>query len=97
MERYGVSVEVKNIPVLDPEFTPLLKFNRAFLKNAKKLRLRSLCFSTEGKAQEQAELLLVLASAMIRRTNRLRCLCSTDSNRFQPQRGRRRNGVFLRR
>ena len=36
MERYGVSVEVKNIPVLDPEFTPLLKFNRAFLKNAKK-------------------------------------------------------------
>ena len=36
MERYGVSVEVKNIPVLDPEFTPLLKFNRAFLKNANK-------------------------------------------------------------
>ena len=36
MERYGVSVEVKNIPVLDPEFTPLLKFNRAVLKNAKK-------------------------------------------------------------
>ena len=36
MERYGVSVEVKNVPVLDPEFTPLLKFNRAFLKNARK-------------------------------------------------------------
>ena len=36
MERYGVSVEVKNVPVLDPEFTPLLKFNRAFLKHAKK-------------------------------------------------------------
>jgi len=36
MERYGVSVEVKNVPVLDPEFIPLLKFNRAFLKNAKK-------------------------------------------------------------
>ena len=36
MERYGVSVEVKNVPVLDPEFTPLLKFNRAFLKGATK-------------------------------------------------------------
>ena len=36
MERYGVSVDVKNVPVLDPEFTPLLKFNRAFLKGATK-------------------------------------------------------------
>ena len=36
MERYGISVDVKNKPVLDPEFTPLLKFNRAFLKDAKK-------------------------------------------------------------
>ena len=36
MNRYGISVDVKNKPVLDPEFTPLLKFNRAFLKDAKK-------------------------------------------------------------
>ena len=36
MERYGISVEVKNAPVLDPEFTPLLNFNRAFLATAKK-------------------------------------------------------------
>ena len=36
MVRYGVSVDVKNIPVLDPEFTPLLKFNQAFLKDATK-------------------------------------------------------------
>ena len=33
MIRYGISVDVKNVPVLDPEFTPLLKFNNAFLKN----------------------------------------------------------------
>ena len=31
MNRYGISVELKNVPELDPEFTPLLKFNRAFL------------------------------------------------------------------
>ena len=36
MERYGISVEIKNVPVLDPEFTPLLKFNQEFLKTAKK-------------------------------------------------------------
>ena len=36
MIRYGISVDVKNIPVLDPEFTPLLKFNTAFLENAAK-------------------------------------------------------------
>ena len=36
MIRYGISVDVKNVPVLDPEFTPLLKFNNAFLKNAAK-------------------------------------------------------------
>lgn len=34
MERFGISVEVKNKPVLDPEFMPLLQFNRAFLKGA---------------------------------------------------------------
>ena len=36
MERYGISVQVKNAPVLDPEFIPLLNFNRAFLAGAKK-------------------------------------------------------------
>ena len=36
MERYGISVEIKNVPILDPEFTPILKFNQAFLANAGK-------------------------------------------------------------
>ena len=36
MNRYGINVELKNIPPLDPEFIPLLSYNRAFLKNAKK-------------------------------------------------------------
>ena len=36
MERHGISVEIKNIPVLDPEFTPILRFNQAVLKTASK-------------------------------------------------------------
>ena len=36
MNRFGISVELKNVPVLDPDFMPLLKFNRAFLEGAKK-------------------------------------------------------------
>ena len=36
MERHGISVEIKNIPILDPEFTPILRFNQAFLKTASK-------------------------------------------------------------
>ena len=36
MTRYGISVELKNIPVLDPEFMPIARYNRAFLKEAKK-------------------------------------------------------------
>ena len=36
MERYGISAQIKNVPALDPEFTPLLKYNQAFLENAKK-------------------------------------------------------------
>ena len=36
MERYGINVTVKNSPVLDPEFTPILKFNQAFLATATK-------------------------------------------------------------
>lgn len=36
MERYNVNVEIKNKPILDPEFIPLLKYNQAFLADAKK-------------------------------------------------------------
>ena len=36
MIRHGVSVEIKNVPVLDPEFTPILRFNQEFLKTATK-------------------------------------------------------------
>ena len=36
MNRFGISVELKNVPVLDPEFMPLIKFNRAFLEGATK-------------------------------------------------------------
>ena len=36
MNRYGIDFDVKNIPDLDPAFMPILKFNRAFLKTAKK-------------------------------------------------------------
>ena len=36
MKRHGISVEIKNIPILDPEFTPILRFNQAFLKTASK-------------------------------------------------------------
>ena len=36
MQRYGVSVDILNTPELDSGFIPLLKYNRAFLKDAKK-------------------------------------------------------------
>ena len=36
MNRFGVSVELKHIPILDPEFMPLMRFNHAFLADAKK-------------------------------------------------------------
>lgn len=36
MERYGISVNLKNIPELDPEFMPLARYNEAFLENATK-------------------------------------------------------------
>ena len=36
MNRFGISVELKNVPVLDPNFMPMLPFNRAFLKGATK-------------------------------------------------------------
>ena len=36
MIRHGVSVDIKNVPVLDPEFTPILRFNQEFLKTATK-------------------------------------------------------------
>ena len=35
MNQYGIQFEVKNKPSLDPEFMPILKFNRAFLETAK--------------------------------------------------------------
>ena len=36
MNHHGISVDIKNIPVLDPEFTPILRFNQAFLATAAK-------------------------------------------------------------
>ena len=36
MNRFGINVELKNTPVLDPDFMPLMRFNRAFLAGAKK-------------------------------------------------------------
>ena len=36
MERYNISVQVKNVPALDPGFIPILKFNQAFLAGAQK-------------------------------------------------------------
>ncbi len=36
MKCFGIEVPVKNAPKLDPDFLPILKFNRAFLKTAQK-------------------------------------------------------------
>nr|WP_325259184.1 ROK family protein [uncultured Oscillibacter sp.] len=36
MNRFGIQVELKHIPSLDPDFIPLMRFNRAFLASAKK-------------------------------------------------------------
>lgn len=36
MKRFGIEVNINNIPVLDPEFIPISCFNHAFLKTAKK-------------------------------------------------------------
>ncbi len=36
MKCHGIEVPVKNLPKLDPEFIPIMKFNRAFLETAKK-------------------------------------------------------------
>ena len=36
MERFGISVQIENVPELDPEFIPILRFNAAFLETAKK-------------------------------------------------------------
>ena len=35
MDRFGINVELKNVPPLDPGFIPLMRFNRAFLATAK--------------------------------------------------------------
>ena len=36
MKRYGIDVELKHVPELDPAFMPILRFNRAFLADAEK-------------------------------------------------------------
>ena len=36
MNRFGIDVGLKNVPALDPDFMPLMRFNRAFLEGAKK-------------------------------------------------------------
>jgi len=36
MNRYGIQVEIKNKPELDPGFAPIFRFNQEFLKTAKK-------------------------------------------------------------
>ncbi len=36
MNCHGIEVPIKNLPKLDPEFIPIMKFNRAFLQTAKK-------------------------------------------------------------
>ena len=36
MNYLGINVPLKHVPALDPEFIPLVQFNRAFLKDAKK-------------------------------------------------------------
>ncbi len=36
MNCYGIKVDIRNKPELDPEFTPILRFNQEFLKTAKK-------------------------------------------------------------
>ena len=36
MNRYGIEIDVKHVPKLDPEFMPILKYNRSFLATAKK-------------------------------------------------------------
>lgn len=36
MNRFGINVELKNVPVLDRDFMPIMRFNRTFLADAKK-------------------------------------------------------------
>ena len=36
MNRFGVTVNLKHAPPLDPEFIPIMRFNQAFLETAKK-------------------------------------------------------------
>ena len=36
MDRFGISIPVRNKPILDPEYMPMLQFNRSFLKTAQK-------------------------------------------------------------
>ena len=36
MKHLGIDVNIKHLPPLDPEFTPIMRFNHAFLETAKK-------------------------------------------------------------
>lgn len=36
MQRFGVSVAIKNVPELDPDFIPMYRFQQEFLREAKK-------------------------------------------------------------
>ena len=36
MNRFGIQVELRHVPSLDPDYIPLMRFNRAFLAGAKK-------------------------------------------------------------
>ena len=36
MNRFGIQVELRNIPPLDREFFPMMRFNQAFLATARK-------------------------------------------------------------
>ena len=36
MDRFGIKVDLKHTPPLDPDVIPLMRFNRAFLATAKK-------------------------------------------------------------
>jgi predicted NBD/HSP70 family sugar kinase len=59
MERFGIKFGVKNPPELDPDFMPLLKFNRAFLREA---------HTPLGIAVERSDGQIAVCETMIRGT-----------------------------
>ena len=36
MNKLGIEASIRNVPELDPKYFPILRFNQAFLKTAKK-------------------------------------------------------------